>query len=95
MAGEISLLDYQKTYREMRKEEEKRGFFIHLVIYVLVNAGLATLNLAVVPKVIWFYWPLAGWGIGIVMHYLNGVRWIESDLKKKEAVAEARAWQKR
>lgn len=91
MSPEISLQDYQKAYREMRMEEEKRGFFIHLTVYCLVNAALITLNLVVVPRVIWFFWPLLGWGIGIIMHYLQSVRWIEGELKKKEAIAEARA----
>ncbi len=91
MSPEISLQDYQKAYREMIKQEEKRGFLIHLVVYCLVNAGLITLNLVVVPEVIWFFWPVLGWGIGIVIHYLQGVRWIEETLKKKEAIAEALA----
>ncbi len=91
MSNEIPLGDYQKAYREMRIEEEKKGFIIHLIVYGLINAGLITLNLLVVPKVIWFFWPLLGWGIGITAHYFNGVRWIEKELKKKEAVAESRA----
>ncbi|MCL0091940.1 2TM domain-containing protein, partial [Dehalococcoidales bacterium] len=62
-----------------------------LIVYALINAGLITLNLLVVPEVIWFFWPLLGWGIGITCHYLWGVRWIEGELKKKEAVAESRA----
>ena len=91
MSNEISLEDYKRVYREMRIEEERRGFFIHLIVYALINAGLITLNLLVVPKVIWFFWPLLGWGIGITAHYLNGVRWIERELKKKEAIAESQA----
>jgi len=51
-----------------QRVEEKMGFFIHLVAYVVVNAGLAALNLATTPDVLWFHWPLAGWGIGIVLH---------------------------
>ncbi|MDI6815454.1 MAG: 2TM domain-containing protein [Dehalococcoidales bacterium] len=91
MSNEIPLEDYKRAYREMKIEEEKRGFLIHLVVYALINAGLITLNLLVVPKVIWFFWPLLGWGIGITVHYLNAVRWIERELKKKEAIAESRA----
>ena len=91
MSNEITLEDYKRAYREMRIEEERRGFLIHLIVYALVNAMLITLNFLFVPEVIWFFWPLLGWGIGITAHYLGGVRWIEKDLKKKEAIAESRA----
>ena len=91
MPNEISLEDYKKAYREMKIEEEKRGFIIHLIVYVLINIGLVILNLLVSPEAIWFFWPLIGWGIGITMHYLNAIRWIEKNLKEKEAIAEGRA----
>lgn len=45
-----------------------RNFFIHLAIYLVVNAGLIALNLNNSPDRLWFYWPLAGWGLGIVLH---------------------------
>ncbi len=45
-----------------------RGFYIHLAIYLVINAGLITLNLVRNPEHLWFYWPLAGWGIGIALH---------------------------
>ena len=91
MPNEISLEDYKKAYREMKIEEERRGFIIHLIVYVLINIGLVILNLLLSPEAIWFFWPLIGWGIGITMHYLNAIRWIEKNLKEKEAIAEGRA----
>ncbi|MFZ3059610.1 MAG: 2TM domain-containing protein [Candidatus Methanoperedens sp.] len=91
MAGEISLEEYKKAYREMRAEDEKRGFLFHLVVYVLVNAMLIAGNLRYSPEAIWFFYPLLGWGIGITAHYLDAVRWVESELNKKEAEAEYRA----
>lgn len=91
MLEEISLEEYKKAYREMKAEDEKRGFSVHLVVYVLVNAMLIAINLIYSPEAIWFFYPLLGWGIGITAHYLGGVRWIESKLKKEEAEAEYRA----
>jgi hypothetical protein len=91
MAEEISLEEYKKAYREMIAEEEKSDFLIHLVAYVLVNAMLIAINFIYSPEAIWFFYPLLGWGIGITVHYLNAVRWIERALKKKEAEAEYRA----
>lgn len=45
-----------------------KGFWIHLFFYVLVNAGLITLDLSRRAERTWFYWPLGGWGIGIACH---------------------------
>lgn len=54
-----------------RRAEELQGFYIHLVVYVLVNAGLFAINaLTRGPgDGWWFYWPLAGWGIGLLIHF--------------------------
>jgi hypothetical protein len=90
MAEGIPLEEYKKAYREVVIEEEKRGFLVHLVAYILVNAMLIAINLTYSPKNIWFFYPLIGWGIGITMHYLFGVHWIEKWLKEREAKAEYR-----
>lgn len=41
---------------------------IHLAAYALVNAGLVAINLMTTPDRLWFYWPLAGWGVGVLAH---------------------------
>lgn len=46
------------------------GFFFHFSAYVLVNAILIAVNLLLTPDRLWFYWPLLGWGIGILAHGL-------------------------
>jgi len=91
MAEETSLEEYKKAYREVVSEEEKRVFLIHLVVYVLVNAMLIAFNFIYSPEAIWFFYPLIGWGIGISIHYLSGVRWIQKELEEKEAKAEYKA----
>ena len=48
----------------------KIAFLIHLVAYVLVNAGLIGINLSTSTQHLWFKWPLLGWGIGIILHGL-------------------------
>ena len=95
MTEEISLEEYKKAYREIVVEEGKRGFSVHLVVYVLVNAMLIAINLIYSPEAIWFFYPLIGWGIGISMHYLFAVRWIEKWLREREAKAEYRAREKK
>ncbi|MBM3315022.1 2TM domain-containing protein [candidate division WOR-3 bacterium] len=58
-------------YRRARdRVTAQRSFFIHLIIYLLVNAMLFILNAATrdPDDGWWFYWPLIGWGIGILSH---------------------------
>ena len=62
----ISLEEYKRAYREIRREEERRGFLIHLTVYIFVNAMLIAINLIYTPKKIWFFYPLFGWGIGVI-----------------------------
>lgn len=52
MTEEISLEAYKKAYREITAKEEKRGFLVHLVVYVLVNAMLIAINFLYSPKAI-------------------------------------------
>jgi hypothetical protein len=75
-----------------RHVERKIGFFIHLAAYLIVNSGLILFNLLVVPQKLWAFWPLLGWGIGLLFHgtatFLSapGATWkqrmIEKELKK-------------
>lgn len=53
-----------------RRADAKLGFRNHVLIYIVVNAGLAAMNLLTSPQVLWFQWPLAGWGVGLAAHGL-------------------------
>jgi 2TM domain len=44
------------------------GFKIHFAAYVAVNLLLIIINLLTTPHLLWFYWPLIGWGIGLIAH---------------------------
>ena len=62
-------MDEQERYERARKRvEEIKGFYTHLMVYVLVNLALFVLDLVSSPGLQWFYWPLLGWGIGVVAH---------------------------
>jgi hypothetical protein len=59
----------QREYDRARtRVEEKLGFVMHLVCYVVVNTFLVALNLATSPGYFWVKWALLGWGIGLVLH---------------------------
>jgi hypothetical protein len=50
---------------------EVRGFYTHLLVYVLVIGGLAALNLATNPGRLWFAFAAFGWGLGLLVHGLS------------------------
>jgi len=57
--------------RAEAERQVRRGFFIHLAVYVLVVAGLAILNLSRNPGNPWFLWVLGGWGLGVLLHAVS------------------------
>jgi len=62
-------LEQSPEYRAARSQVRKlRGFYAHLSVYLAVNAGLLVINLFSSPGRLWVVWPLAGCGIGVVIH---------------------------
>lgn len=55
--------------RARKRVDMKLAFYVHLIVYVCVNAGLALLNV-VLGGHRWSVWPLLGWGIGLAVHGL-------------------------
>lgn len=45
-----------------------RGFYTHLIQYLIVMAGLAAVNLLATPGYLWVVWPALGWGLGLLSH---------------------------
>jgi transcriptional regulator with XRE-family HTH domain len=48
-----------------------KGFYLHLVQYVVVIAILAVLNFVLYPRNIWVGWVALGWGSGVLVHGLR------------------------
>lgn len=91
MSDEVTLEEYKEAYREMELEDARRGFLAHLIAYLLVNAMLIAINIVYTPGLIWFFFPLIGWGIGLAFHYIGVTYWMKKELMDKEAKAEYRA----
>ena len=84
---------YQKDdryERAMKRVEDIKGFYGNLGSYIVVNLGLMILNLVTTPEHLWFYWPMIGWGIGVIFHGMKvfnyvpffGKEWEEKKLKQ-------------
>ena len=92
MTPELLVNSEPMTEEEMRRKAVRRahaklGFRSHLVTYVIVNLGLAALNLATFHHYLWFLWAAAGWGIGLIAHgvsvYLDGSNLREQMIAKE------------
>jgi hypothetical protein len=71
------------------------GFFFHFSAYVIVNVILIAVNLLFTPQVIWFFWPLLGWGIGILAHGLAVHFSQEETVRRRARTRDARVAAKR
>lgn len=74
------------------RAEMLQALYIHVLTYVVVNVGLFGINLLTRGDdgAWWFYWPLLGWGVGLLVHILVTTapvfssRWLD---KKTEQLA--------
>ena len=90
------MTDETKRYQELRKQVAKkramRIFFYHLVAYAMGNVFLGAWNIFTYQnrgdQTLWFFSPLIFWGVGVIIHYLQGVAlfedWWEMDDRTTE-----------
>jgi hypothetical protein len=68
-----------------------KGFYTHLIIYIVVIGFLFALNIIKSSNHIWAIWPAIGWGIGVTFHALNvfevinlfGLDWEKRQIEKR------------
>jgi hypothetical protein len=73
-----------------KKVADIKGFYGNLASFVVVNSVLLVINIVTSPQYLWFFWPLLGWGIGVVSHGLRvfgfisffGKDWEERKIKQ-------------
>jgi hypothetical protein len=87
----LTLETYRIALRGLLAKDSKRGFKIHLCIYVIMNSFIIPFNLLTSPETLWFLGALIGWGSGVIAHYITGVVIIEKKLLGMERQAEALA----
>jgi len=89
-----AIMEHEELIRIARRRAGmKFGFFIHLAVFIAVNALLFVINQRTTPGVSWFAFPLGGWAIGLSIHglavYLSGSglreRMVEDELRKLES----------
>ncbi len=60
--------EYERYQRAKKQVDEIKGFYGNLISYVVVNLFLLFINLKYSPEYLWFFWPMLGWGIGLLFH---------------------------
>ena len=60
------------------------GFRAHMTTFLAVNAGLVVLNILTSRQFPWALFPIFGWGIGLVTHYVSArvTAWKKKHLDK-------------
>ena len=69
----------REAYRRARRRAAaEAGFYVHLMWYGLVIGLLFWINMLTSPAYLWFLWPAAFWGFGVISHFtaVFGWRWI-------------------
>jgi hypothetical protein len=87
-SSNVTLERYKEVYRDMMIRREKKAFIIHALAYVIGSSVLTVINLVFVPQVLWFIFPLVGWGSGLAVHYYLGVRTALRRIQRDELMAE-------
>ncbi|HWQ21356.1 MAG TPA: 2TM domain-containing protein [Clostridia bacterium] len=68
------MTDLEEYQKARDRVQEIKGFYAHVAMYVVANLSLTVLNLATLKKndgVIWFVWPLIGWGVVLGVHAIS------------------------
>jgi len=61
-----------RRYKRARKRvKTKKEFYEHLTVYVIMSAFFVLINALTSFGNWWFYWPILGWGLGLMFHYFD------------------------
>ena len=93
----------QESYLNARKRLDKlKEFYISLIAYVIVIPFLAFINFRTFSGVQWFWFPMIGWGLGLVFQALEvfgknkyfGKAWEERKIKEfmREDTRDSELW---
>jgi len=64
-------LENSKYVKAVERVEKLKEFYQNLVSYCLVIPFLIFINLRFSPGFHWFWFPLFGWGMGLIFHFLE------------------------
>ena len=57
-----------KYIKAKKRVDNLKGFYANIIAYCIVIPFLIFINLMTSPDHLWFWYPMIGWGIGIIFH---------------------------
>ena len=54
-----------------KRVQRLRAYYLHLLMYLVINAGCIAINLLTSPDKLWFFGTLLFWGLGLLVHTLT------------------------
>ena len=83
-------IESTRYLRAVEQVEEIKGFYSSLIAYFIVIPILIYINLTYVPQFHWFWFPMLGWGIGMIFqgfkafsyNRILGRNWEERKIKE-------------
>ena len=87
---ETNYQEEERYFQAKKRVEEIKGFYGNLIACIAVNIGLMVINLLTSPEYLWFFWPMLGWGIGVLFHGMKvfnympflGKEWEDKKIKE-------------
>ncbi len=81
----------ERLEKAQKRVAAKKEFFIHLLTFCCVMPALFVVNFMVTPEFWWIVFPLIGWGMGLIGHYVSafgipgviGRDWERKELEKE------------
>lgn len=81
-----NLTEEEKYTRAMLKVKEIKEFYGHAIAFCVVIPLLIYLNVLNSPGFYWFWFPIGGWGFGLLMHairvFKKTSRWEERKIQE-------------
>ena len=105
LSQKITAMNTQNTANEMlayekaaKRVEELKGFYGNLISYCIFIPFLFFINWRTSPNYWWAFWPMFGWGIGVIAHGIKtfgiGSDWEEKQIRKyMEKEEQSKKWQ--
>ncbi|MCF6222362.1 MAG: 2TM domain-containing protein [Flavobacteriaceae bacterium] len=81
-----NIQESNKYHRASKRVDELKGFYSSLIAYLVTIPFLAFINYQTNWHYQWFWWPMFGWGIGIVFQgiyvYSSISNWEERKIRE-------------
>ncbi|MCW4470573.1 2TM domain-containing protein [Flavobacterium sp. MFBS3-15] len=73
--------------RARKRVKEIKSFYINLALYCTIIPILIIINLTFTPGFYWFFFSMAGWGLGLLFHGMaafNYVPFLSKDWEERK-----------